>query len=300
MASSHTTTAQPLASSSLIQDYKNAKNRLILLDYDGTLVSFVDNPSDAQPSATLVQLVHTLAQNTAQNTVAIVSGRDKDTLYEWWKPCVPPLSLVAEHGAWSTTTTTTNTSSSSSSTTTTWTPCRDDLETVTAQWKSLALPVLQDYCDRTPGASIETKQFSLVWHCRQVSDPALAEQRMTELQHVLQHDILKELTTRSVVGVHVGARIVELKNTGVDKGAAVARMLTSSSSYDFVYMAGDDYTDEDMFAQTQQLNNNNTTKVYTVKVGDAPDTCARYRVPNVAAHTEWLTRLVQAEEEQAS
>lgn len=76
--------------------YLHAKKRLILLDYDGTLVPFQKRPEDASPTP---QLLDTLQKLTADplNHVVINSGRDHFTLEKWLGAL--PISFAAEHGA---------------------------------------------------------------------------------------------------------------------------------------------------------------------------------------------------------
>ena len=81
----------------LRHDYQHARTRLLLLDYDGTLVRFHANPQRAQPDAELRQLLADLAGNP-QNRVVIISGRDRATLDSWLGEL--PLDFIAEHGVW--------------------------------------------------------------------------------------------------------------------------------------------------------------------------------------------------------
>ena len=58
----------------LIQQYRPAKRRTLLLDYDGTLVPFGAEPRLAQPDAELMDLLAALGSDPA-NDVIIISGR---------------------------------------------------------------------------------------------------------------------------------------------------------------------------------------------------------------------------------
>ena len=66
-----------------IKDFKSKKEKLLILDYDGTLVGFENNPLDAKPSNDLYDLLDQL-QAEKNTTVAIISGRDKDTFDSWF------------------------------------------------------------------------------------------------------------------------------------------------------------------------------------------------------------------------
>jgi trehalose 6-phosphate synthase/phosphatase len=212
----------PEAKQRLKSDYHNAEKRLLLLDYDGTLIGFFKDPEDASPDERLLQTIESLASDV-RNEVVIISGRNKQTLSQWLGHL--PLNLVAEHGAFF--------RSHSGD----W-MVKDQLS---GSWKSTIRPILERFVDRTPGSFVEEKSYSLVWHCRK-AEPDLAYLRMHELK-----DALITLTNNMDIGVYEGSKIIEVKNIGINKGAAAETWL-ANRHWDFILAAGDDYTDEDMFA----------------------------------------------------
>ena len=126
----------------------------MLLDYDGTLVPFAEDPKLARPDAELLELLAALGADPA-NEVVIVSGRPRRDLEEWFGKL--PVALVAEHGVW-------------------LRPRGGDwrmLKAITTDWKERVRPILQLYVDRLPGALLEEKEFSLAWHYRR-ADPEQA------------------------------------------------------------------------------------------------------------------------------
>ena len=74
-----------------------ASKRLLLLDYDGTLVEIQPRPQDAAPTPELIELLSDLAA-LPNTTVAIVSGRSQADI-EGWFGAIPNLGLAVEHGA---------------------------------------------------------------------------------------------------------------------------------------------------------------------------------------------------------
>jgi trehalose 6-phosphate synthase/phosphatase len=60
-------------------------------------------------------------------------------------------------------------------------------------------------------------------------------------------DTLVNLTETMDVGVFEGNRILEIRRLGISKGRAVERLI-AQGGWDFLLAAGDDYTDEEMFA----------------------------------------------------
>jgi trehalose 6-phosphate synthase/phosphatase len=218
----------------LVNEYKKSKKRLFLLDYDGTLVGFAGRPGKASPDEELLALLKALTVDP-RNDVVIISGRDKTTLNYWLGGL--NASLIAEHGA--------------------WTKEKDSewqvIEPLRNDWKDTIRPILELYTDRTPGSSIEEKDYSLVWHFRR-SDPELAYLRNQELR-----DAVLNLTANLDIGVFEGSKILEVKNIGISKGQA-AELWLARQNWDFVFAAGDDYTDEDLFAVLP-------ADAYSIKVG---------------------------------
>ncbi|MCD7938428.1 MAG: bifunctional alpha,alpha-trehalose-phosphate synthase (UDP-forming)/trehalose-phosphatase, partial [Tannerellaceae bacterium] len=78
------------------KQYETATKRLILLDYDGTLVPFYRNPLQAKPSKALLGLLAHYAADPS-NKVVITSGRDFSILEKWFGDL--PVDMAAEHGA---------------------------------------------------------------------------------------------------------------------------------------------------------------------------------------------------------
>ena len=84
-------------SEEITYSYKQSDERLIFLDYDGTLVGFNENPGDSRPDQELKEIL-TLLTKDKKNHIVIISGRDRQSLQKWMKPF--PLDIVAEHGVW--------------------------------------------------------------------------------------------------------------------------------------------------------------------------------------------------------
>ncbi len=226
----------------VIQQYRSAPRRALLLDYDGTLVSFASEPRLARPDKELLELLGVLGSDPA-NQVTIVSGRPRSTLEDWFGKL--PISLIAEHGVWLR-----NKNSE-------WRM----LKNMTADWKERVRPILQLYVDRLPGALLEEKEFSLAWHYRR-ADLDQASLRAKELM-----DGLAGYTRNIDVQVLEGNKVIEVRNTGVNKGTAALEWLGADAP-EFILGVGDDWTDEDLFRALPPA-------AISVRVGLA-NTAARY------------------------
>jgi trehalose 6-phosphate synthase/phosphatase len=246
------------AQTALILSYRTAGRRALLLDYDGTLVPFFATPKSALPDSELLDLLNALAAEPANN-VAIISGRSRLELDEWFGSL--RVSLIAEHGSW----------------------IRGDgeedwqlLKAVPTIWKDRVRPILQLYVDRLPGALLEEKEFSLAWHYRQ-ADP---EQASLWAQELI--DDLSGYTRNIDIQVLEGNKVIEVRNSSVNKGAAATEWLKLISP-EFVLGIGDDWTDEDLFRALP-------SDAFSVRVGIAK-TAAQYHLANHAAVRRLLREL---------
>lgn len=119
----------------LLSQYRQAKKRLFMFDYDGTLTPIVKDPQAAIPSDRVIRTLKTLASDP-NNAVWIISGRDQAFLDDWMGH-ISELGLSAEHGSfmrhpksldWENLT-----------------------ETTDMSWQNEVIEVFQQYTDKTTG-----------------------------------------------------------------------------------------------------------------------------------------------------
>lgn len=234
----------------IVATYRQAENRLLLLDYDGTLRPFTNDPDAAKPSPRLQLLLAHLAADP-RNTVVIISGRRPSNLDDWFSGL--GLHFVAEHGAfyrergrkvWQ----------------------QSQSTKAAKNWQAIVYPILKQYADLTPGASIEQKETALVWHYR-TARSYYAQKNLVILKRLLQ-----PLEHKLGISVHQGHMILEITPGDIDKGAISQRWLATKPG--FVLAIGDDYTDEELFAMLPE-------QAYSIKVGLGRSR-ARYRVASPA------------------
>lgn len=197
----------------------NTSELSLLLDYDGTLVSFAATPELATPDRSLLQLLgHLVLRRGAQ--VEIVSGRDPMTLAQWFGDL--PIGLRAEHGAWRRALGEKSWSAAVS---------------VDARAVGLAAERLGALTSRL-GGWVERKCTGAAWHYRGV-----------DVETASVDGIARSIESQlGPIGFSVlrGACVVEAKARGIDKGIAVRDNLAASPTATIVAI-GDDVTDEDMF-----------------------------------------------------
>ena len=246
----------------IIDTYRGKKQRILFLDYDGTLSWFRENPEDARPDDQLYTILHALTKDP-KNTVVIISGRDKETLSRWFDP-EWRIHFIAEHGVW----------------------IREPggdwhmFEQIDNEWKESVQPLLEYYVDRTPRTFIEHKNFSLVWHYRN-ADPDLGTQRAWELK-----DELRTLTSNLNLEIMDGDMVLEIKYSGINKGRAALQKM-GNKHYDFIFAVGDDWTDEYTFEAMPE-------EAYTIKVG-TKTTHAAFYIESIELVREMLCRFSTGE-----
>lgn len=253
-----------LATAEIRDAYVRARRRLLILDYDGTLVPHADFPQQAVPPPKLAQLLATLAAES-NNVVALMSGRRAQDLDRWFG-AIGDMWLVAEHGA-----------ELKPPHSASWEPLHNQLST---DWKSTVMPILEHFVDRTPGSFLEEKKYALVWHYR-LTEPEFGEWLANELVSMLEA-MLAETELRAVRG----NKIVEVKPGWANKGEAFERLRAAQPEPDFLFAAGDDRTDEDLFERLQD-------DAYTLHVGPG-STRAAFAVPDFHSVRDLLQMLIEA------
>jgi trehalose 6-phosphate synthase/phosphatase len=235
------TQPQRLRPSEIRDAYLGTNRRLLILDYDGTLVPFVKRPQQAAPPAVVIDLLSSLASDP-RNCVALMSGRSAPNMDRWFGK-VSGLWLAAEHGA-----------ELRAPFAPAWEPLRPEMAT---EWKATVMPILEHFEDRTPGSFVEEKKYSLVWHYRQ-AEAEFGEWLANELVSMLEA-MLADTELRA----YRGEKIVEVRPVWANKGEALQQVLGIFPDPDFMFAAGDDRTDEDLFERLP-------TGVWTVHVGPGP------------------------------
>ncbi len=231
--------------------WRGEQDRLLFLDYDGTLVGFAGLPWLATPGGELKRL---LAELCAQprNHVHLVSGRNREWLEDWFGDLAA--SLHAEHGFWS-----------RRAPGAPWVSIAE----VSVDWKTKVRNIFEEFAARTPGVDVEEKTASLAWHYR-LADPEFGAWQAKEL---CEH--LANALSNSPVEVLLGDKVIEVRMHGINKGVVAARALAENGGDACVLAMGDDQTDEDMFAALPE-------NAFTVHVGPGASR-ARYRLPDPSA-----------------
>lgn len=216
----------------LLSQYRAAKKRLFMFDYDGTLTPIVKDPQSAIPSDRVIRTLKTLASDPA-NAVWIISGRDQSFLEEWMGH-ISELGLSAEHGCFMRM------------------PGQDAWVNMTTgmdmMWQAEVMDIFQHFTEKTLGSFVERKKIALTWHYRR-ADPEYGAYMARECQKRLNATVAK----RHDVEVMTGKANLEVRPRFVNKGEIAKRLIQEYGAGpddmpDFVLCLGDDFTDEGMHA----------------------------------------------------
>lgn len=230
------------------------------LDVDGTLIDIAASPEAVIVDAALLDLIARLHRQSG-GAMALVSGRAISDLEKLLVTLHLP--LAGQHGL-------------------------ERRDAAGRLWMHAAPPAakcaikeaLVPVLARHPGLLLEDKGLTLALHYRQAS----------QLAYYVQH-LMQQLAQDADSGLEVqlGKCVAEIKPSGIDKGTAVAEYLgeTPFNGRRAVFI-GDDLNDEHGFAEVNRLDG------ISIKVGKGPS-CARYRLPDVAAVRGWLGAALKEE-----
>lgn len=236
-------------------------NWAYFLDVDGTLINIADSPDAVQVDSRLPDLITNLHRANG-GALALVSGRMISDLQRLIG--LPQLPLAGLHGL----------------------ERRDGngrlwIHAAPLAARSAIKDVLAPILARHPGLLLEDKGLTLALHYRKA--PTLA---------AYVHQLMGHLASAAGNNLELqrGKCVVEIKPTGIDKGTAVTDYLAEPpfNGRRPVFI-GDDLTDEPGFAEVNKRDG------ISIKVGKGPS-CARFRLPDVAAVHHWLGNALKAKE----
>jgi trehalose 6-phosphate synthase/phosphatase len=145
-----------LDKTSLLSQYRSAKKRLFMFDYDGTLTPIVKDPAAAIPNDRVKRTLQALASDH-RNAVWIISGRDQDFL-QTYLGHIRELGFSAEHGSFM-----------RHPGHTEW---ENLAETFDMSWQREVMACFQKYTEKTPGMTLSRLSY-FNWTCSLINDNRL-------------------------------------------------------------------------------------------------------------------------------
>ncbi len=237
-----------------------ADDLLLILGYDGTLVPFASAPNLSKPDQALLDLLLRLAARD-HTEIHLVSGSSRDVIEQRFGGI--PIHLHAEYGFWE-----------KPDGAATW----EGGQVPVQEWRDQVLQILENFTARTPGSLIEEKTISVAWHYR-MAEPEFAAFQANELT---LH--LSQLLSNEPVEIVTDDKLIEVRQTGVNKGIVVPRLLAQSPKGAVVVAMGDDRNDEELFDALG-------SEGITIHVGGGTSN-ADVRLPNIEAARRLLASLL--------
>lgn len=231
----------------------------LLLDVDGTLLAFADDPAAVVVDTALRTLLGNL-HAALDGSLALVSGRalqDIDRLFG-----APHWAAAGLHG-WQ------------------W---RDAAgvtheHAIDAARQRRLHHAMRALAASQPQARFEDKGVAVAVHCRHAP----------QLWTALHAACLATLAQLPGYTLQLGNHVMEFKPAGVDKGDAVRTLLaTALGTGRMPVYVGDDLTDEDAFVAVNALGG------ISVRVGTRTPSAARFTLPDPPAVRRWLTQVLAA------
>jgi trehalose-phosphatase len=233
-----------LSVSRLIERYRQSKQRLMILDYEGTLASWGSPRSIILTTPQRAITTLTDLTDDPANVVYVMSSRMPEEMERLFRQ-VPNLGLIAENGCF------VREPHADS-----WTHLADKVHV--KAWKSSVSQILAYFHARVEGSWIEERHCSLVFHHGSAEDRHIAARLAAECAGNINDACANQ-------GVHAipveGALVVETTHTnkasaaelvwkwflaGVEKGEGALKP-------DFLFVAGDNREDEPVFRWANKL-----------------------------------------------
>lgn len=293
------TKVNELEFSKVVKDYRMSRNRLILLDWGGTLVDENDVKDSVQayavatghanrsgPSKQLQTILENLCADT-RNVVFVVSGKKAKGVYEFFGN-ISGLGLAAEHGNFYRFPSENDTDLKSR-----W---QSMFRTDSLHWKDAARVVMDMYVQRTHGTYIEEKGSAIIWQFRD-ADPEFGFLQSKELEeHLTEVLIGEDVDIMRGGGSNDG--YIEVRQKGLSKGYFLKHIVellqVKNIMTDFLMTVGDDASDEPMFEEVERMKRLGSNMcMYSITVGKKP-TVAEAFVPDAVGVMELLTCLMKS------
>lgn len=223
----------------------------LFLDFDGTLVDIVARPDAVRVDPALIDLIAALTHRLG-GRLAIVSGRGAAEVHRLFGGA--DVVISGSHGA---------------------ELRRDGVIDAPARPVALdaAMARMQAFASAHPGVLVEAKPLGVGLHYRGGPQAEAAAR-----------DLAEQLAQASGLTLQAGKMVFELRAPG-DKGSAISALMAMPPfAGSLPVFVGDDLTDEPGFAVAQAMGGAG------VLVGPARASAAGWRLDDVAAVRDWLTR----------
>jgi trehalose 6-phosphate synthase/phosphatase len=229
----HANILTPKRQEKIVADLCKSKRRLLLIDYDDTLMPYTKNTEEMQPTNKIITVLKEFHADK-QSKIVVLSQADKHTMQKWFGDL--QIDLVAARGE------TVKVSGK-------W----EKSDIFENDWKEDLRSIFQLFVDRTPGSFFNEKKYSLIWDYSKAAFD-LGEMRARELVNELTG-----VTANMQLQIMEYGKKVELRSGGLSKEHASLKWLTAEK-WDFVLVISGGFTGDRMFEHLP-------TNSYTINIG---------------------------------
>lgn len=212
---------QSLTAGEVFRRYRDAKRRLLIIEYDGALLPYDLNPEMTMPGSGIKNSLDDLCSDP-RNVVILLSGRDMQHLDKFWASS--QLILVAENGAYYRVPTGT------------W----QSLFRADNYWIDRIANALCSLSLQYEGSFVERKNHSVVWHHRAMKEP-LAD---AEIRRIVA--AVNALNHHGQFMVRHNEFALELSTAGIDAGSFIARWI-GGQFFDYTLALGTSRIEQTVF-----------------------------------------------------
>ena len=250
------TSVPRLSMQSVSAQYKASKRRLFLLDYEGTLVSWgpMNQIIPVSPQRTLDVLNDLLLDE--KNVVYVMSGRRPEEIERVFRR-VPGLGLIAESGCYI-----------KDAGADDWTEISNSTQINT--WKKSVKQILRYYLERTPGAEVEERRCSVLFHYDDAEDQEAAARLASDCASHVNDACESQRVHAAVLGTTVAVEPLDWTKTTTANGLVnKLNQQPGADPIDFLMIIGDGREDEKVFKWANRLQTDNKVgNVVTVSLGN--------------------------------
>ena len=266
-------------------NYEKSHNRLIFFDYEGTLPSNNNKPTDE-----IINLLKELT-NDKRNKIYIIAEKGKNQVWEWFKD-VKNLGLGIEHGF-------KYIINNPEKKNNNWIKL---IRNYNNTWIQNCVSIMTPYTERYEGSFLDIKESSVVWYYTDFDQELgknLASILTSELYNIINDYNLKIVN---------GKGYIEVIPYGINKGYFISHILKKQikkgRNPDFIMCVGDDFSDEKMFNYLSKKENEikkycKEACIYSITVGKKPSK-AKYYVNNIKNVKEIINIFVKISEKTSS
>jgi len=193
---------------SVIDTYRQANRRLIIMGLLGTLIDY-SSFKDMIPMADALWKDLLVLASDPRNTVVVVSGRERALVSQWLGDL--PVWIVAENSIYY----------RFGGRSVDWTCTFEGHD----DWLDSIKPVFKYFAERTPGSMTETQEHSITWHYRE-ADEDFGEVQASDL---LAH--LDKVLGNQPVEVSLDSKMVQVRPYAFSKGAILEPLMEACTAY---------------------------------------------------------------------